>query len=216
MKNCKESQMTLDSEHCCADSEQLVPGRSFGGTSCPRLVLPAMWKRSWSSSCERQILRPLLPTHAECSHARRFCTSTWFHSPRTREIDLFDSRTCEVDRVYVRTKLRTTSHVLVRSCIAKYVMFGKWCCHCWWRKIPLEAFPTVRITNMNAEVTVNQLPTALVNGLHAGMAGRRNLAGQERVAVDNNGALMVTNGLVSQSQNYVQDMESFIRIVDGS
>ena len=59
---------------------------------------------------------------------------------------------------------------------------------------------------MNAEVRVNR----------AGTAGRRSLAGQERVVVDNNGALMVTNGLASQSQNYVQDMESFIRIVDGS
>ena len=40
--------------------------------------------------------------------------------------------------------------------------------------------------------------------------------GQERVAVDNNAALNVTNGFVSQSQNYVQDMESLIRIVVGS
>ena len=70
---------------------------------------------------------------------------------------------------------------------------------------------------MNAEVRVNQFPRAR-NGFvtRAGMAGRKSLAGQERVVVDNNAALMVTNGLVSQSQNYVQDMESFIRIVVGS
>ena len=40
--------------------------------------------------------------------------------------------------------------------------------------------------------------------------------GQERVVVDNNAALNVTNGFVSQSQSYIQKAESSIRIVVGS
>ena len=40
--------------------------------------------------------------------------------------------------------------------------------------------------------------------------------GQERVVVNNNAALNVTNGFVSQSQNYIQKVESSIRLVVGS
>ena len=41
-------------------------------------------------------------------------------------------------------------------------------------------------------------------------------SGQERVVVNTNAALSVTNGFVSQSQNYIQEVESSIRIVVGS